>query len=222
VADYTIRVRRSWGAFAAVVVLLLLGGIVLANRPTPIAGNGASVAISVKVVPTIRSVTVSPGKASFSNCSGGSSGADTASTSTELGYPDGQCWDGNPGASGSFPVTITYKGPPGQVFVTASNAAPSSGGGHWSLCTSASPCMGPGGLPGANQYLVENFGQGSSTSTRLTGSLQCDREFGPGGCSATHGQSQKEGFELIGPQSSDNTADVWTVTVTWAAGPLGS
>jgi hypothetical protein len=223
VADYTIKVKRSTGAAAVIVVLLLLGGgIILVNRPTPIAGNGQSVAISVKVVPTIRSVTVTPSTGTFTSCSGGDTGADTASTSTELGYPNGQCWDGKPGAGNALPFTITYRGPPGKVYVMASNALPNSGGGQWSLCTHTSPCAGSGGLPGANQFVLENFGNGSSTSTRLTDNLQCDQEFGPGGCSATQGRSQQEGFELVGPQSSDNTAQVWTVTITWGAAPLGS
>jgi hypothetical protein len=222
VADkYVIQVKSSTGWAVFTVVIIVIGVIFLANRPTSAAGNGASVAISLKVVPTVRSVTVSPGTASFGHCTGGNPGADTASTSTELGYPNGHCWDGAPGASGRFPITITYKGPPGQVYITGSNAVPSAGTGQWSLCNPAAACKGPGGLPGPNQYLVENFGMGSSNSTGLTGSPTCDQQFGPGGCTATAGKSQKEGFELIGPESSDNTAQLWTVTIRWAALPLG-
>jgi hypothetical protein len=140
-----------------------------------------------------------------------------ASTSTELGYPNGHCWDGNPG--GSFPIKIKYKGPPGQVFVAGSNAVPSAGGSQWSLCSSATACTGPHNLPGADQYMVKNFGAGRNSSTGLTGSLTCDQEFGPQGCSATSGQSQTEGVELVGPETSGNTSSSWTVTITWAAAP---
>lgn len=221
--EYVIRVQRSAGwAVVLLGVLLVVGVIVVLNRPTPVASNGASITVSLRVVPTIRSVTVSPGTATFSNCAGGSAGADTASTSTALGYPNGRCWVGKQGAAGTFPITITYKGPPGEVYVVGSNAAPSTGSTQWGLCNSAVACTGPAGLPGADQYLVRNFGSGSSSSTELTDSLACDRQFGPGGCSATPGQSQKEGIELIGPESTGSTSSLWTVTITWLAGPLGS
>jgi hypothetical protein len=93
---------------------------------------------------------------------------------------------------------------------------------HQARLTPSVGCSGPGGLPGANQYMVRNFGSGGNSSTELTGSLTCDQQFGSGGCSATPGQSQTEGIELIGPESSGNTSSSWTVTITWAAGPLGS
>jgi hypothetical protein len=67
--------------------------------------------------------------------------------------------------------------------------------------------------------MVKNFGSDTNSSTGLTGTLICDQEFSSGGCSATQGQSEKEGIELIGPESSGSTATSWTVTVTWAAAP---
>ena len=218
--EYEIRVRRrrTW-AFVLLAVALLLAVIAFTNRPAPAASNGDSISISLKAVPTIRSVTVSPDTASFSNCNGGSAGADTKSTSNELGYPNGYCWVGAPGASGSFPITIKYQGPPGQVFVVGGNAVPSDGGPQWGLCNPSAACSGPGGAPGVNQYMVKNFGTDTNSSTGLTGSLSCDQEFSARGCSATPGQSQKEGIELIGPQSSGSTSSSWTVTVTWAAAP---
>lgn len=222
-SEYLVRVRRStgWTAFILLVVLVL-ALVVFKNRPAPGASNGASVAISFKAVPTVRSVTVSPGTATFSNCTGGSPAADTASTTTALGYPNGHCWAGKPGAGGSFPVTITYKGPPGRVYVAGSNAIPSDGSTQWGLCNSATACTGPSGLPGGDQYMIKNFGTSRNSSTGITGSLTCDQEFGPGGCSAAPGQSQKEGVELIGPESSASTSSSWTVTITWAAAPPGS
>jgi hypothetical protein len=224
VPDYVIRVRRSTSWIVVLIVLVVIGAIFVANRAAPVASNGSSVAISLKVVPTIRSVTVSPGTASFSNCTGGSTGADTASTSTELGYPNGQCWEGTPGAAGSFPITITYNGPPGLVYVNGSSAIPSAGGVQWGLCNSTAACTGPDGLPGVNQYMVKTFGRGSDHSTELTGTQTCDQQFDPGGgCgSAASGASQTEGIQLIGPESSGNTSSSWTVTITWAAAPPGS
>jgi hypothetical protein len=220
VTEYEIRVRRrrTW-LIVLLGLALLIVVIAFVNRPAPAASNGASISISLKAVPTIRSVTVSPGKASFSNCTGGNAADDTASTSNALGYPNGHCWVGTPEAGGSFPITITYGGPPGQVFVDGGNAVPSAGGGQWGLCNASAACTGPGGAPGADQYMVKNFGTGTNNSTGLTGSFTCDHEFSPRGCSATEGQAQKEGVELIGPQSSGNTSTSWTVTVTWAAAP---
>jgi len=211
---------RNWWIIFIVVLGLILVFLLFTNRPAPAASNGASIAISLKTVPTIRSITVSPSTTSFSNCTGGDSSLDTASTSTELGYPNGHCWDGNPG--GSFPIKIKYSGPPGKVYVSGSNAVPATGSPQWSLCNPAAACTGPEGQPGANQYMVKNFGTGRNISTGLTGTLACDEEFGAQGCSATPGQSQTEGVELIGPESSGNTSPSWTITITWAAGPLGT
>jgi hypothetical protein len=220
VVDYEVRVRRrrTWG-LVLLVLALLIAVLVYSNRPAPAASNGASISISLNAVPAIRSVTVSPGAASFSNCTGGSASADTASTSSALGYPNGHCWEGAPGAGGSFPIKITYQGPPGRVFVVGANASPSGGGPDWALCNPSVACTGPGGAPGVDQYMVKNFGTDTNSSTGLTGSLTCDQEFSSRGCSATQGQSEKEGIELIGPESSGSTSSSWTVTVTWAAAP---
>jgi hypothetical protein len=219
--EYVLQVRRRTGWIVFFVLLALaLVFVFFLNRPAKVAGNGASIAISLKTVPAVRSVTVSPGKATFSGCTGGNGAADEKSTSTELGYPNGHCWDGNPG--GTFPIKIKYSGPPGKVYVSGSNAVPAAGSTQWSLCNPAAACTGPDGQPGANQYMVKNFAAGRNSSTGLTGTLACDQEFGAQGCSATPGQSQTEGVELIGPESSGNTSPSWTITITWAAGPLGT
>ncbi len=228
-ADYEVRVRRrrTWG-LVLLGLVLLIAVLVFANRPAPAATNGASISLSLKAVPTIRSVTVSPSTASFGNCTGGSASADTASTSNALGYPNGQCWVGAPGANGSFPIKITYQGPPGQVLVAGANANPSGGGPDWALCNPSAACTGhKSGYPGVDQYVVKNFGTITNNSKGLTGSRTCDEEFGsnpavppgPERCKAAPGQSEKEGLELIGPESSASTATSWTVTVTWTAWP---
>jgi hypothetical protein len=221
VPDYRITVRRRTWWIGILIVILLLLIFVVVNKPTPAASNGDSVAISLKAVPTIRSVTVSPGKASFGNCSGGNAAAQTASTSQELGYPNGRCWLGAPGSNGDFPVKITYQGPPGKVFVNGSGAVPSDGGSGWSLCNKSTACTGPGGLPGANQYMAKTFSLDRNDSTGLTGTLSCDQEFSTQGCPATAGETQREGVELIGPASSGDTSTSWTITITWAAAPPG-
>ena len=74
----------------------------------------------LKVVPTIRSVTVSPDSVNFGSCQEGS--GDTASAGDQLGYPNGICWVGDTGSNGHFPVTVTYTGLAGNVWVHAENA----------------------------------------------------------------------------------------------------
>jgi hypothetical protein len=213
----TVRVRRTTAGWVVFVIILLIFVLFVTVGKSPAAaGHGASINFSLKVVPTLRSVTVSTSTATFGNCTGGSANADTLSTSTALGYPNGQCMVGTPAVS--FPITITYTGPPGSVFVSGSNAFPSDGGTGWSLC-----CTGPGGgLPGADQYLLKNFGQYLNSPTALTGGLVCDQQWGPAGCSAVPSEpslteSHSEGIELTGPESSADTSTLWTVPVTWMA-----
>jgi hypothetical protein len=225
---FTVRVRRrtaGWLVFLLIALIALL--FATRSKSTAATGHGASINFSLKVVSTLRSVTVSTSAATFGNCTGGSANADTLSTSTALGYPNGQCTVGTPAVS--FPITITYTGPPGSVLVGGSNATPSDGGTGWSLCNTTATCTGPGGgLPGADQYLLKNFGQYINNPTALTGGLVCDYEWGPDGCSAVTSEpslteSHSEGIELIGPESSDDTSTLWTVPVTWmaTAGPPG-
>jgi hypothetical protein len=214
----TVRVRRrTAGWLVFVIILLIFVLFVTVGKSPAAAGHGASINFSLKVVPTLRSVTVSTSTATFGNCTGGSANADTLSTSTALGYPNGQCWVGTPAVS--FPITITYTGPPGSVFVAGSNAVPSDGGTGWSLCNTTATCTGSGGgMPGADQYMLENFGQYTNNKlTALTGGLACDQQWGPGGCSAAPSESHSEGIKLTGPESSDDTSTLWTVPVTWMA-----
>ena len=79
----------------------------------------------------------------------------------------------------------------------------------------------PRQLPGANQYVVQNFTAGSMNTGGLTGSMTCDTQFAAGGCSAVQGDAQSEGILLTGPASSTDQATSWTVTITWTAVSLG-
>jgi hypothetical protein len=189
-------------------------------------GSDSSTTGHLSVVPTIRSVTVSPGSVEFGNCSGGN-GA-TNSTDAALGYPNGLCSVGI--VNEKFPITVAYSGLPGQVYVQSSNAVPSDGGTQWALCSppaggSQQPrttCSGTNGLPGTDQYMIQNFAEQVSSATVLDGSAACDEEFDPaGGCSATPSefakQTQHEGLLLTGPASWDDHSTSWTMTITWYA-----
>ena len=196
------------------------------GTPAGTPGKGSSIAISLKVVPTIVSVTVAPSSAGFGGCAGGDPSVNTASTATSLGFPNGHCSLGTPGAHGSFPITITNTGVAANVYVNGGNAVPSDKGTEWGLCNlgtnPAAKCSASDGkLPGNNQYVVQNFTAGGMNATGLTGTMTCDTQFAAGGCSAVQGDAQAEGILLTGPFSSSDQSTSWTITITWTAVSLG-
>ncbi|HEX6522716.1 MAG TPA: hypothetical protein VF070_22325 [Streptosporangiaceae bacterium] len=221
--------RSALIVVAAVLVILFLftrGSNGSGNQDGSPSSSSSQVTGHLSVVPTIRSITVSPGSVTFHDCSGGN-GA-TNSTQQALGYPNGSCTVGTQQVGQSFPIAISYTGLPGTVEVNASNAAPADGGTQWSLCSPPGQgqpnCTGGLGLPGKDQYTVSNFGQAVANANLLTGSASCDKEFdqGPGGgCSASpaefQSQTQHEGLTLTGPSTWDDHSTSWTMTITWTA-----
>jgi hypothetical protein len=196
------------------------------GQDPPAFGGSGSVNAHLSVVPTIRSVTVSPGSVNFGNCTGGS--GNTASTPSAMGYPNGVCWVGSTGPNASFPITVTYTGLPGNVWVSGSGAAPADSGTGWSLCNPLGQpaCTGGRGLPGKNQYTVSTFGSQVISFSVLTSSAACDNEFNPGGgCSAApaqfQSQTQHEGLQLTGPKTWDDPSTSWNVSITWIAASPG-
>ena len=214
--------RRSLAVIALAGAAGLAACGTSSSPPAGTPGKGSSIAIGLKVVPTIVSVTVSPSSARFGGCTGGNPSVDTASTGGALGFPNGRCWLGAPGSHGSFPITITNTGVAATIDVSGAPAAPSDGGAQWGLCnlgpSPAVTCSGSGGkMPGKNQYLVQNFAGSSVNTSGLTDSMTCDTEFAAGSCSAVQGVSQQEGVVLTGPTTSDDQSTSWTVTITWTA-----
>jgi hypothetical protein len=221
--------RRVAGA---VVAILAAAGLAAACSTTPTSsapgtpGGSSSISISLKTVPTLVSVTVSPSTARFGGCSGGNRSVNTASTSGALGFPNGQCWLGKAGSGGSYPITITNTGVAAKIFVNGGNAVPSDGGTQWGLCNLGSnPAVacanGSGKMPGNNQYLLQNFAAGGENTAGLTNNSVCDPEFAAGGCAAVTGDAQQEGIKITGPELSSDTATSWTVTIKWTAVSLG-
>jgi len=192
------------------------------GQDPPAFGGSGSVTAHLDVVPTIRSVTVSPGSVRFGGCTGGA--GNTASTQASMGYPNGICWVGSTGPDATFPITVTYKGLPGSVWVSGSSAVPSDNGTNWSLCNPQGQpvCTGGQGKPGKDQFAVSTFAQEVANFAVLTGSAACDNEFDPGGgCAATPAefasQTQHEGIQLTGPTTWDDGSTSWSLSITWIA-----
>jgi hypothetical protein len=224
-----VRLRRR-GARATVAILAVAGLAACSTGGTSSMpgspGGSSSISISLKTVPTLVAVSVSPSTARFGGCIGGNGSANTASTSGALGFPNGQCWLGKAGSGGSYPITITNTGVAARIFVNGGNAVPSDGGAQWGLCNlGSSPavtCANQSGkLPGNNQYLLQNFAAGGDNTAGLTNSSVCDPEFAAGSCNAVTGDAQTEGIKITGPELSSDTATSWTVTIKWTAVSLG-
>lgn len=213
------------------VLLAACGGIKLGQLASqvikPAAGDGANLAMSLHTVPTVRSVTVTPKKAQFGNCTGGNTAANTLSQHKALGFPNGTCWVGEPGVTGVLPVTVTNTGIAANIKVNGSDAVPVDGGTPWRLCSTSqnadNPCTGNHGKsPGLNQYLLRNFGLGRTglSSVGLTTSPTCDVAFGSASkCVANSGLAMSEGIELVGPSASADISTHWHITITWTPVP---
>ena len=224
--------RSAWLAILGILALIGLTACgsfspTETGASAPGTSKGSSINLSLRTVPTIRSITVSPGRSRFRNCASGSTGDNTHSTPGALGFPNGICYVGTPGAV--FPVTITNTGIAADIYVNGTNAIPSDNGKPWELCNlGASPVVtcnvSKGTEPGFNQYVVQNFGAGVMNTAGLTSAPACDTVFGGTGghgCWAVSGRTRSEGLKLVGPFRSDDSATRWTVTITWKAVPSG-
>ncbi len=216
-----LAVSRAW-RWALPLLAVGLAGCGYSSPPAG-AGTSASVNLSLTTVPTVRSVTVSPAKASFGTCSGGQAQDNTQSTGAKLGFPNGRCWVGSLGTA--FPITITNTGIASYIDVNGASAVPSDDITDWNLCNIGDnpfvSCSGSNNnAPGIDQYLLQNFGPYRENGSGLTDNPRCDHEFDPNGrCWALEGASQTEGIELTGPYQSSDNSTKWTVTITWTPVP---
>jgi hypothetical protein len=213
----------SWRRLAPIAIsLVALGGI--SATPALAASSGSSTGTVNVAPPAVMSLTVSPSTVTFTSCIGGSS------TSTELGFPNASCVVGSTPehAESVNGVTVTNTGVAGLVDVNGGNAVPSDNGTPWTLCNTSPTCTGTEDQAGANQYQLATVGwvgTGASQGINinlLANAAGCDTAFDQtvsGGCNATSGQSQEEQLSLVGPESSTDTSDQFTTTVTWTAVP---
>jgi hypothetical protein len=199
---------------------LLLAGVTAcgaASAPQQAAGKSGSITVSLKTVPTVRSVTISPSHASFVDCKGGDGGVNTRSEGNRLGFPNGTC-------QVDTTIVITNSGIASDIDISGSNAEPADGLTAWTLCNPgndpAVACTGRHDRPGPDQYEVVNFGAFGSQHGGITDTPECDRILGPeGSCWATEGLVVLEGLRLIGPEWSSDVSTSWSVTVTWTPVP---
>ena len=218
---------RSLLVVAAIVIggflVIHVGKVATAKDPPP-HGHSNSVAITFHTMQTYRTITVSP---TAVNCGGYARGNPPNRSKGAMGFPWGTCAVGNR-VKGKDPVTITYNGIQGLVFVHAGWAMPNGNevGTPWKPCSSAGhravACTGKNGMPGYNQYTVRNFSPESPAPTQITGNNLCDVNFRPlSGCYASRGNSQREGFYITGPSKipTTDTAQSWTAWVIWTAMP---
>jgi hypothetical protein len=205
--------------FVVALLLLAVGVTACAHvtAPQQAAGRSGSISVSLKTVPIIRSVTISPSHATFVNCKGGDGGVNTRSERDELGFPNGSC-------QVSATIVIMNTGIASDIDVSGSDAEPADGMAGWTLCNTghhaAVECTGDKHRPGPDQYKVVNFGTFGAEGGGITDTPQCDRILGPlGNCWATQGLRVTEGIRLIGPEWSSDISTNWTVTVTWTPVP---
>ena len=218
---------RNVLVIAAIVVGALLvfhAGKGVTGKDPPPHGHSGSTALSLKTMQTYRTITVSP---TTVNCGHYKQGNYPNKSNGALGFPWGTCQVGDR-VKGKDPITITYNGMQGYVYVHAGWAMPNGNevGTPWRPCSSAGhkavACSGKNGLPGYNQYTVRNFSPQSPAPTQLTGNNVCDVNFRPvGGCYASRGNSQREGLYIRGPSKipGTDTARSWTAWVIWTAEP---
>jgi hypothetical protein len=200
----------------AVLLLSAVTACGTMGAPQQAVGQSGSITVSLQTVPSVRSVTISPGRASFVDCKGGDGGVDTRSQGNKLGFPNGTC-------QVNAAIYITNSGIGSDIDISGSAAEPADGMTSWTLCSTrgnSAACTGRQHKPGPNQYEVVNFGTFGTERGGITDTPRCDRILGPlGSCWARHKLVVVEGLRLIGPQWSSDTSTNWTITITWTPVP---
>jgi hypothetical protein len=204
------------GALRRRVIVALAAAALAASAAGPAwaqTTSGGTTAFIPVAQPPVRSITVSPGTVTYTNCTGGNS------TATQLGFPNGTCTVASPA------ITVTNGPAPGHIDVNGANATPADGGTHWALCgpNAGEPaCAAPPDIPGADQFSEDTISP-SGTGVILTTTPSCDGAFNStnaaDNCAASAGHSTGEGLFVRGPSSSTDTSANFSTTVTWTAVP---
>jgi hypothetical protein len=215
---FKLGVNAGLAILAAIVVVAIIAVAQLQSLAQTPPGMGPT-STTLRVVPTLRSVTISSDARDFTRCGGGR--RPWRSTKLALGFPNGYCSVGRLGKA--YPIKIK-NGLEARILVETSSAVPSDGGQRWLPCERGSDpavlCNGPSNRPGKDQFAVKNFSMQEPSGTEITSSPVCDIEFQPGGCAAVTGQLQREALVLTGPSAPDDNATKWRVTIIWMAAPM--
>ena len=197
-----------------------------ANGPNPVFGGSGSVSAHLSVVPTIRSVTVSPGSVNFGSCTGGL-GQHNLDEQLD-GIPERDLLGGYHRTGRALPHYGHLYRPSRQRLGQRLQRGPLGQRHDWSLCNPVGQpaCTGGQGKPGKDQFAISTFAPQVANFAVLTGNASCDNEFNPGGgCSAAPAQSQSqtqhEGIQLTGPTTWDDGSTSWNVSITWIAASTG-
>ena len=200
----------------ASLALVLAGGAGMAATPAAATAcpAGACTATINVAPPPVLSVTVGTIYTSLTYSSCYTTLTSGTSTPAGLVFPNGFCQTQQPA------VTITNGAVADQIYVNGANAIPSDNVTPWTLCNGGGavsvPCTGSDGNPGQNQYLEENFSQEGATF--LTNTPACDWAWeGVDECTASVGQEESEGLEMVGPSAPTDPSSTFTAVVTWTA-----
>jgi hypothetical protein len=202
--------RILTGSLAACVSVLFLGASSASSR--------AQLHLTVNVAVPVRSLTIAVQNTSgVQGCSPAQqSGAVVISFTANK---DCQLAVGT--------IKITNGASAGHVDVTGSDAIPSDGGKHWTLCGGiGQACTGKRGRPGKDQLQTATLGgsvRKPAQGTILTYNPQCDAAYdlstGTQGCVASAGQVANEGLNIFVAATSTDPAKTFTNPVSWTAVP---
>ena len=147
------------------------------GQDPPAFGGSGSVTAHLKVVPTIRSVTVSPGSVNFGNCNEGT--GDTASAGDQMGYPNGICLGGQHRLRRALPGHGHLHRPGRQRLGQRLGRGPRQRRRQLEPVRSDRQARlhRRQNQPGNNQFTIMTFAQDVAYYQMLTGDAKCDTEF---------------------------------------------
>ena len=156
--EYRVQVRPNSG-WAILVGMVAVGVIAVAGfRSAPESPTGSgSMTATLRVVPTMRMVIVSPVTTKFGHCYGGKHGLAVNRQGSR--FPERPCSIGSR-IKRVFPIKVA-NGREAEIYVKSSAAVPADGKTEWTLCNRGSApvvaCKGPNDNPAKDQFVVQNF-----------------------------------------------------------------
>lgn len=212
------RPSRPLTAPLALLGVLLFGTTLTSAVPAGASTTGTNSATVNLAPPPVRSVTISPTTSAFGACSG-ANGTGSSVDPGELEFPNGWCFVGASGPTGTTGITITNGAASGHIDVNGQDATPADNGTPWALIAT--------GTPGTDQFReATNGSQMASVPSNeviVPTTPVCDTGFtvtaGSGDCTAAANQSSTEVLVIEGPSVSSDQNGPFTIVTTWTAVP---